>query len=82
MTTEPRAAMLSPMVEQLLEQHKREVIELRANFGHADPGEPLASFVRKTFPLDALLEARAKVGKGSVPADDQNAEATERDRDE
>lgn len=79
MATKGRGTTLSPVLEQLRGRHAREVAELRERYGDTDPAELLAVFVRDTFPLEALIRARDKIGKGNDPDDDWNGEAIERD---
>lgn len=66
-TTKPT---ISPHLQRILDEHRKEAARLRKKFG--DPEEALSAFVREHFDPEALAEAAREADKGASFWNDDN----------
>ncbi len=63
MATPATRQTISPHLQRILEEHRREAARLREKFG--DPDEALSAFVREHFDREALEEAIREFEEGA-----------------
>lgn len=63
MATPATKQTISPHLQRILDEHRREVARLREKFG--DPDEALSAFVREHFDPEALAEVIRESEEGA-----------------